>query len=602
MSYKTLKHAVNDLENQNMLIRVSQEVDPNLELAEIQRQLYSQNGKAVLFENVKGCKFPVLANLYGDKKRCRYIFRDSFHGVQSLIQAKGEDPLKLLKQPLKCLSLLKTLSKALPKKIAKPKSLQEITLQDIPQIKSWPKDGGAFITLPQVLSVNPEKKSWMHTNMGMYRVQISGNEYLANQEIGLHYQIHRGIGVHHHRALQKKEPLKVAIFVGGPPAHAFGAVMPLPEGLPEMAFAGALANRRFRYFEEDGWVLSAEADFIILGTIEAETKPEGPFGDHLGYYSLTHEMPMMKVHKVYAQKDAVYPFTVVGRPPQEDTSFGNLIHELTGNAVSVELPGVKSLNAVDESGVHPLLLSIGSERYVPYKARYPMEILTQSNAILGFGQCSLAKYLCIVATEDNPDLNINDITAYWTHLLERIDWKKDLHFQTNTTMDTLDYSGTGLNKGSKVVLAAAGEKRVSLLSDLSHVPLETSFKTKNVIPGVFAVQAPPFSSVEDTEKWVAELPDATQWAAGIKILILCNDSEFVAKSIANWVWVTFTRSNPSHDIYGIDAFQKNKHWGCNGPLIIDARFKPHHAPPLLEDASVTSAANKFWAANIKGRI
>ena len=169
-------------------------------------------------------------------------------------------------------------------------------------------------------------------------------------------------------------------------------------------------------------------------------------------------------------------------------------------------------------------------------------------------------------------------------------------------MDTLDYSGTGLNKGSKVVLAAAGEKKVSLLSDLSHVPLETSFKTKNVIPGVFAVQAPPFSSLEDTEKWVAELPDATQWAAGIKILILCNDSEFVAKSIANWVWVTFTRSNPSHDIYGIDAFQKNKHWGCNGPLIIDARFKPHHAPPLLEDPSITEAADAFWQANLKGRL
>ena len=305
--------------------------------------------------------------------------------------------------------------------------------------------------------------------MGMYRIQLGGNDFVQNEEIGLHYQIHRGIGVHQSKANAKGEPLKVSIFVGGPPSLTFSGVMPLPEGMPEFAFAGMLGGKRLRYFIEDGYTVCADADFVITGEVQPhDVKPEGPFGDHLGYYSLTHDFPLMKVHKVYHKKDAIWPFTVVGRPPQEDTSFGAMIHELAGETVKLELPGVKAVHAVDASGVHPLLFAIGSERYTPYvKHRQPAEILTQANHILGFGQMSLAKFLFIAAEEDDRNLDIHDEKAFLHHVLERVDWLRDLHFYTKTSIDTLDYSGEGLNSGSKVVIAAAGEKKRDLATIFS---------------------------------------------------------------------------------------------------------------------------------------
>src|SRR5207237_7097569 len=251
-----------------------------------------------------------------------------------------------------------------------------------------------------------------------------------NRQVGLHYQIHRGIGVHHAAAIRRGVPFRVSIFVGGPPAMTLRAVMPLPEGVPELAFAGALGGRRVRLIREEpgglhpSLAIAADADFCITGTVDPNMQlPEGPFGDHLGYYSLAHPFPVLNVEKVYHRKDAIWPFTVVGRPPQEDTSFGQIIHEITGPIIPTVVHGVHAVHAVDAAGVHPLLLAIGSERYVPYSPlRRPQELLTCANAILGQGQLSLAKSLLIIAKEDAPDLDIHDIPRFLAHLLERIDW------------------------------------------------------------------------------------------------------------------------------------------------------------------------------------
>jgi len=286
----------------------------------------------------------------------------------------------------------------------------------------------------------------------MYRIQLSGNDYILNKEVGLHYQIHRGIGVHQTKANKKNIPLKVSVFIGGPPAHTLAAIMPLPEGFSEINFAGALANRRFHYTYYDDFCISTDADFIITGEVfPGKNKPEGPFGDHLGYYSLQHPFPVMQVKKVFARKKGIWPFTVVGRPPQEDTSFGKLIHSLTGKVLEKEIPGLQSLNAVDAAGVHPLLLAVGSERYTPYlETKQPSELLTIANRILGTGQLSLAKFLFITA-EENEKISAQNIPAFMQYFLQRINLERDIHFYTNTSIDTLDYSGTGLNKGSKVV-------------------------------------------------------------------------------------------------------------------------------------------------------
>ena len=315
----------------------------------------------------------------------------------------------------------RTLWRLLPRRVRSgPILAHQIASSDLPQIQCWPMDGGPFITLPQVYTEDPDRPGLARSNLGMYRVQLAGNEYEPDREVGLHYQIHRGIGVHHAAAIRRGEPLRVNVFVGGPPAMTVAAVMPLPEGLPELAFAGALGGRRVAMVAPDGGLpMPAEADFVISGTIDpTRRKPEGPFGDHLGYYSLTHDFPVLRVERVYHRDGAIWPFTSVGRPPQEDTSFGELIHELTGPVIPSVIPGVHAVHAVDAAGVHPLLLAIASERYVPDAAeRRPQEILTTANAILGQGQLSLAKYLWIVAHEDDPDLDIHDIPAFLAHVL-----------------------------------------------------------------------------------------------------------------------------------------------------------------------------------------
>lgn len=594
MGYSSLGECVRDLEQHGHLIRIKEEVDPHLEMAAIHMRVYDAQGPAIYFENVKGSPFPAVSNLFGTLDRSRFMFRDTLDKIKVLVDVHG-NPMQALKNPFKHIPVASTALSALPwkKKAHAPILHGQTQISKLPQIVNWPDDGGPFVTMPQVYTEDPDKPGVMQSNLGMYRIQMAGNDYITDREVGLHYQLHRGIGVHQTKANVKGQPLKVSIFVGGPPSHPLSAVMPLPEGLSELIFAGALGNRRFRYFYDDeGFCLSADADFVITGTVYPnENKPEGPFGDHLGYYSLVHPFPLMKVHRVYHRQNPIWSFTVVGRPPQEDTSFGALIHDITGSAIPKQINGLHAVNAVDAAGVHPLLFAIGSERYTPYTGHdKPQEILTIANQVLGKNQLSLAKYLFISAHEDNPQLDIYNEVEFLSHILERIDLSRDLHFYTNTTIDTLDYTGDGLNSGSKVVFAAAGAKKRELARELPvGLSLPRPFNhAKMVMPGIVALEGPAFTSYEEEERVIGAFTEEAKDLNfdGIQLLILCDNAGFTAANINNFVWTTFTRSNPSHDMYGINSFTKHKHWGCYGPVIIDARRKPHHAPDLIKDPAV----------------
>jgi 4-hydroxy-3-polyprenylbenzoate decarboxylase len=600
--YNSLEACLLDLEKHGHLVRVREEVDPYLEMAAIHLRVHEAGGPALLFEKVKGSRFRAASNIFGTLERSKFIFRDTLALVQQLIVLKG-DPIQALKHPFSHIRVALAASKAMPLQNPwrKPVMYEEIRLSAIPQVHHWVKDGGAFVTLPQVYTEDADQLGIMKANLGMYRIQLSGNDYVKDKEAGLHYQIHRGIGVHQAKANRKGIPLKVSCFVGGPPAHTVAAVMPLPEGVSEMTFAGVLGGRRFRYRYEDGYCISTDADFVITGDVYPDgNKLEGPFGDHLGYYSLMHPFPVMHVHKVYAKKNAIWPFTVVGRPPQEDTSFGQLIHEITGDAIPQEIPGVKEVHAVDAAGVHPLLLAIGSERYTPYMpVKQPAELLTIANHILGTGQLSLAKFLFITA-DDTAQLSTNDVLAFMEYLLERIDLTRDVHFHTHTTIDTLDYSGTGLNSGSKVVFAAYGDVKRTLDKEVPAVIKELhSFTHPSIaIPGVLCLQAKPFTTYKTAQQEMEILNQQLQLHVdalnGTPFIVVCDDAAFTSNNLRNYLWVTFTRCNPSHDIYGIDAFTLHKHWGCKGPLVIDARIKPHHAPVLEKDDATEKAINRLF--------
>ncbi len=639
MKLNCMRDCVEFLEKEGELVRIKTELDPDLEMAEVHNRVFEAEGPAILFEKVKGSPFPAVSNLFGTYSRALKLLEPQLSKVSTLVNLIS-DPSTAFKYPLKSLKSLSSLLHALPLKkplssIRKSRTVLDCKckISDLPMIRCWSGDGGAFVLLPQVFSIEPPYRSILRSNLGMYRIQLSGGEYIPNKEIGLHYQIHRGIGNHHAKALKQNQHLPVSIFVGGSPAHTLASIMPLPEGMAEVAFAGLLAGRSFRYgvvsrcgesenirCNQLGYygsnVVSLDADFCIIGrVVPNRTKPEGPFGDHIGYYSLAHQFPYIEVDAVYHRKDAIFPFTVVGRPPREDSIFGKIIHEITASAIPHKLPGVTAIHAVDVAGVHPLLFAKALDRYAPYDEQKPRELLTHANAILGTGQLSLAKYLIICSHNDNPALDINDEIAFFIHVLERIDFTRDIHFQTCTTMDTLDYSSEGLNEGSKVVIVATGDKRRELLRYIpSNIYLPENFSNPRLAaPGIVVVKGSKFENYEHAQEEINRLSFAlhnqislqrlsypnklkydqtltknynlTQVEA-LPLFVVVDDSYEASKDFSTFLWITFSRSNPSHDIYGAGSFTSFKHWGCNGPLIIDARIKPFHAPPLTADPKV----------------
>lgn len=610
MGYSSLKQCADDLQRHGQLVRIDQPVEAHLEAAAIHRRVHGAGGPAILYAHVRGCPFPMISNLFGTMDRMRFLFRDSLEGIRQLIELRS-NPHALARSPWSYLGTVRTAWAMRPRWVKRGPILEgQTTIDQLPQLHSWPADGGPFVTLPQIYSENVLQPGLRQSNLGMYRVQLAGGQYMPGQEVGLHYQLHRSIGTHHAAALHAGQPFRVNLFVGGPPAMSVAAVMPLPEGMSELGFAGALGRRRVRMIDRpEGLPIHADTDFCITGTVLPDKLlPEGPFGDHLGYYSLAHPCPVLRVERVLHRADAIWPFTVVGRPPQEDSMFGQFIHEITGPLIPSLLPGVQAVQAVDAAGVHPLLLAIGSERYTPFlENRQPQELLTQANALLGQGQLSLAKFLLIVARHDAPRLEVNDTASFLRHLLERADWSRDLHFQTRTTIDTLDYSGNRLNEGSKVVMAAVGPKQFDLATRLpTDLTLPEGFRNPRVVlPGILAVEGPacPTPTFDYETAGAAYEIHRDQIASDLhrfcktytthhpinafRWIVVVDDSPFVAESLRNFLWVTFTRSNPASDLYGIDSFTRDKHWGCRGALVLDARSKPHHAPVLEEDPEIS---------------
>lgn len=601
MAYRTLAACVEDLERTGQLRRIDMEIDPHVELAEVQRRALANKAPALLFTRVKGCRFPMLANVFGTRERLRFIFRDTLRQVESIFQLAA-DPGNALKHWNRHWKLPLAMTRCLPRSVKTGPVLDATcTLADLPQLVSWPGDGGAFITLPQVYTEKPGRAGWFGSNLGMYRVQISGGDFTP-EEAGLHYQIHRGIGYHHAEALRTGHKLRVNIFVGGPPAMTLAAIMPTPEGIPEICFAGLLAGFRIPMIKQPGVLpILAEADFCISGTIAPYLKKEGPFGDHLGYYSLAHDFPVLQVERVTHRHNAIWPFTSVGRPPQEDTMFGEIIHELTGPLIERMFSGVHEVHAVDAAGVHPLLLAVGSERYVPWAAeaeRLPQELLTCGLSLLGSTQTSLSKFVLLGAREDCPALSAHNVPDFFRHVLERTRLERDLHFITRTTMDTLDYSGINLNQGSKLLWAAVGQpiRELATAAPAFHTPPDFG-PLRLFAPGILVVQGPPHTAPRDTSapdleilgQRLKELPQRDAWP----LLVVVDDADFTCANWDNFLWVTFTRVDPASDMHGVDAFNHCKHWGCSAPLIMDARRKTHHAPTLESDPAVTKRIDQW---------
>src|SRR2546423_4014564 len=446
LMHRNLRSFLDLLRRENDLVTIEAEVDPYLELAEIHRRVIDCGGPALLFNRVKGSKFPVVTNLFGTNKRIELAFG---HKPENFVKQLVDVAESLLPPDRKKLwqhrSLIRDFLKLGTRTVSRgPVSeviQQPSRLDQLPVLTTWQEDGGPFITLPLVYTEHPTTKKH---NLGIYRMQV----YDA-QTAGLHWQIQKGGGFHYQEAEKADFPLSITVFLGGPPALILAAVAPLPEDVPELVLASLLADEKIRMVKSPSGEhrLAAEAEFALVGYAQPhERRLEGPFGDHYGYYSLQHDYPVFHCDAIAHRRDAIYPATVVGKPRQEDFFIGDYLQTLLSPLFPLVMPGVRDLWSYGETGFHSLAAAVVTERYA-------REALVAGFRILGEGQLALTKFLILT---DSP-VDLHDFPGVLEHVLARVHWEIDFLIFANTSMDTLDYTSGKVNEGSKAILMGLGK-------------------------------------------------------------------------------------------------------------------------------------------------
>ena len=574
---QNLRELISHLNSSRDLVEIDVEVDPHLELAEIHRRVIAASGPALLFKRVKGSSFPVVTNLFGTHSRVEAAFgRDPQKLVRSLVElATKQFPPSfstLWKKRHDLLSLLK-----MGTRFKRNVPLLDVVnhspdLHRLPMIKSWPLDGGSFLTLPLVYTESISSKT---PNLGMYRIQRHDDK-----KAGLHWQIAKGGGFHYHEAEQLGKPLPVSIFLGGPPALILSAIAPLPENVPELLLAGLVAGGKLSRSSLPGHPhpLIGECEFAILGESSPHQRhPEGPFGDHYGYYSWQHDFPFLNIKTIAHRRDAIYPATVVGKPYQEDYYIGNYLQELLSPLFPVVMPGVKALWSYGETGFHSLAAA-------QVRERYERECMSSAFRILGEGQLALTKFLLLT----DQTVHIKNIRQVLTTILERFRPEKDLYILANLSLDTLDYTGPSLNKGSRGILLGTGEPIRKLPHEFVGSLPSKIRDARPFCPGCLVLEGDA-KDAEEMERLCRE-PDFQSWP----LLILVDSLKKSLKDIPSFLWTTFTRFEPAADIYAGKKEIFRHHLCYSGPILIDARMKPSYPQEVLCDEATSLKVTKRW--------
>ena len=583
-----LRQYLDILRSENELLVIDAQVDPYLEIAEIHRRVISRGGPALLFTNVKGSAFSVVTNLFGTNRRLELAFgskpldfvRDLVNLVEQLMpptlstlwQAK---PLAV--QALK-IGMKNSRSAPILENLQQPSRLTEL-----PMLTSWHSDGGAFVTLPLVYTEHPDGRGH---NLGMYRIQR-----YDDTSTGIHWQIHKGGGYHYFEAEQRNQPLDMTLFIGGPPALMLAAIAPLPEDIPELMLASLLQGKKLSMAQDPlgGHRLVAEAEFAIKGAVPPKLRrPEGPFGDHYGYDSLTHDYPVFQTTHLYHRKNAIYPATVVGRPKQEDYFIGDFLQELLSPLFPLVMNGVQQLKTFGETGFHCLAAARVNNRY-------PREAFAAGLRILGEGQLSLTKFLILT----DGALDVEDFPALWQYVLERIQWERDLFVFANVSQDTLDYTGPSVNKGSKAMMMGLGKEKVRDLPTAFSGSLPDGCSRPNpFLPGTLVVQGEPYKGNEELGAQLASWDGVGDWS----VILLVDSTAEATVSLQEFLWTFFTRFEPAADIHGAKQNISRFHVGLTPPIVFDCRMKPWYTDVLevdkatkeLVDSKYTSIIPSQW--------
>lgn len=578
--HRNLNSLIQELRNYNEIVEITTEVDPHLEIAEIHRRVIASSGPALLFTNVKGSKFPVVTNLFGTAKRVLLAFgRDSHQFIESAAKLPHEMLPPSVKKLWEHKSFFWKATKVGWKKTYTAPilecSIPGADLTKLPALTSWSEDGGPFLTLPLVHTCGGGAKP---DNLGMYRIQIHNAK-----ETGVHFQIGKGGGYHFLEAEQENRPLPTNIYLGGPPSLILAAIAPLPENVPETLLASLCAGHKLDKVPIMGHPIDliAETEFALVGSMPPNIrKPEGPFGDHYGYYSLQHDYPVFRPQSIYHRKNAVFPATVVGKPRQEDFYLGDLLQEILSPLFPVVMPAVKDLWSYGETGYHALSAAC-------LKERYGRESMSSVFRILGEGQLSLTKFL--LATDQSMDLK--NFSKVLSHILERADFSKDLYIFSELSMDTLDYSGPSVNKGSKGVLLGLGKAKRKLPREFNAPELPHWIKNVAAFcPGCLVVEIPEYKDDREVVEQVAKISDFSEWP----MIVAVDNLEKATRSEAAFLWTCFTRFEPAADIYS-NQIQTTRHkLSYTPPMVIDARMKPWYPDELFCDPETAETVSKRW--------
>lgn len=580
--HTNLRQYLETLRRENELIEVEAEVDPNLELAEIHRRVIEAEGPALLFKRVKNSSFPVVTNLFGTRRRVDLAIGPKpeeivQRAVSSIDRILPPKPSALWQEKQWIFSLAKSGMREVKPKNAPVLEVKEqtIDLTQFPVLTSWPEDGGPFVTLPLVYTEHPVTREH---NLGMYRIQIHGPK-----ETGIHWQIQKGGGFHYYEAEIRGQELPMSLFLGGPPALILSAIAPLPEMLPELIFTSFLMGEKLSRVRvhDHSHALISEAEFAICGSVAPyKRKPEGPFGDHYGYYSLTHDFPVFNVQTVYHRHDAIYPATVVGKPRQEDYFIGEYLQSLLSPMFPLVMTGVKSLWTYAETGFHALAAAIVRESY-------HREALAHAFRILGEGQLTLTKFL--ILTDVQQDLQ--DFRTLLENVLSRFEPESDLLILNETSMDTLDYTGRRLNHGSKAIMLGMGTPKRDLPRQLEGASLPGIYQIKPFCAGCLLLEAPKFDLTPELSNDLMPYLQSEPFK-NWPLMILVDDLS-LALDTTGFLWQVFTRFDPAHDIYA-DTEIRHHSLIYHGPILIDARMKPGYPGEVLPDEATVNLVNQRW--------
>ena len=591
--FRNLKAFLAELRRRGDLVEIEAPVDAHLEIAEIHRRVIAAKGPALLFKNVKGKAFPVVTNLFGTKDRVDLAFgirpKELIRRIASLPEALLPPSVgRLWRQRDLAVDALKIGFKKCRRAPVLTHQIDGANPLALPALTSWSEDGGPFLTLPLVHTAHPGPDS-AHgrkpDNLGMYRIQLHDE-----RETGMHFQIGKGGGFHLFEAERQNLPLKANIYLGGPPALTLAAIAPLPENVPESLLSSLLLGERLGRTAVGGGNpdVVSEAEFCLVGEVPPKVRrAEGPFGDHYGYYSLKHDFPVFRPRAIYHREGAIFPATIVGKPRQEDFFLGDYLQELLSPLFPLAMPAVKDLWSYGETGYHSLAAAV-------LKERYGREALSAVFRVLGEGQLTLTKFLLGV---DQP-IDLRDFKTVLTHVLERVEWENDLIIFDGTAMDTLDYAGPALNKGSKGAILGLGEKKRDLPRDFrGDVPAALARKVAVYAPGTLVVEVPGYADDRGAAARLAKEPAFRGW----QLIVAVDDAAKAVKTDQAFLWTAFTRFEPAADLYARDTVVERHRLRYQGPITLDARMKPWYPKELFCDQDTARLVDRRWTEYFPGK-